>query len=103
MRARGRITRDKVRVRSRVGRRVKGSQKSAREGDVLLEEGLLVLCVHLGRLAERLVLDKGHVGREHHERLCRLVGVLLGTLPLLPDPALLDEKPEVLVGLRRVG
>ena len=71
-----------------------------RTGNVLLEEGLLVLGVDLGRLAERLVLDEGHVGREHHERLGRLVGVLLGALPVAPDPRLLDEKAEVLVRLR---
>lgn len=68
--------------------------------DLLLEESLLVLGVNLGGLAERLVLDEGHVGREHHERLGRLVGVLLGTLPVAPDPRLLDEQAEILVRLR---
>lgn len=49
--------------------------------NLLFEEGLLRLGVLSRVLLERLVLDQGHVGGQHHERLGLLVLVLSGTRP----------------------
>jgi hypothetical protein len=49
-------------------------------------------------LLELLVLDQGHVCRQHHEGLGRAVGELSGTAPLPPGPLLVKEQLEVVVG-----
>ena len=85
----------------------------------VLEEGIIILGVTLNMLLEGLVLDEGHVGRKHHERLRSLVLILIiptlairffpfsalkivtylsGTVPLLPLPLLLAEKTVVVIG-----
>lgn len=47
----------------------------------LLEEDIFRLGVLLSKLLERLVLDQGHVGRKHHQRLGLLVLVLGRSAP----------------------
>lgn len=49
-----------------------------------LEERVAVLGIALDVLPELLVLDEGNVGREHHQGLGGVVGVLGRTVPLLP-------------------
>lgn len=63
----------------------------------LLEEHIVVLGIPLNMLLELLILDKRNVSRKHHERLRGLVRELLGAVPLLLIPALLDKQTEELV------
>lgn len=64
----------------------------------VLEEGIVVLGVPLDVLLELLVLDQRHVGGKHHQGLGGLVRELLGTVPLLLIPVLLDQQTVELVG-----
>lgn len=64
----------------------------------VLEEELIVGGVLLNPLLELLVLDEGHVGGKHHEGLGLLVLKLLGAVPLLPLPLLVEEELVVVVG-----
>lgn len=69
----------------------------------VVEEGLAVLGVLFDVLLESLVLDQGHVGRQHHQALGGLVLVLLGSVPAAPSPLLLHQEPIVVVGQDRGG
>lgn len=63
----------------------------------VLEEELVVGGVLLNPLLESLVLDEGHVGGKHHEGLGLLVLILLGAVPLLPLPLLVEKELVVVV------
>ena len=63
----------------------------------LLKEYIVVFGIPLNMLLELLVLDKRNVTRKHHERLRGLVRELLGAVPLLLIPALLDKQTEELI------
>lgn len=73
---------------------LKQLEHSVRE---LAEEDIVVLGIPLGVLAEHLVLDDLHIGRQHHERLGLDILILLRTIPLLPGPLLLEQKLIVVV------
>jgi len=64
----------------------------------VLEEGIVVLGVLLDEGTELLVLDKSHVGWQHHKGLRSLVLVLLRAVPLSRVPLLLKQKSVVIVG-----
>lgn len=64
----------------------------------VLEEGIIVLCVHLGVLPEALVLDELHVSGQHHEALGLDILKLLGAVPLLVSPLLLEKELVVVIG-----
>lgn len=49
-------------------------------------------------LLERLVLDEGHVGGEHHQGSGGLIGELGRAVPLSGLPLLIDQQTEELVG-----
>ena len=68
------------------------------DGREVLEELVVGLGVALDVGLELLVLNEDHVGGQHHEGLGGLVLVLLGAVPLLPLPLLLDQQAEVVVG-----
>lgn len=63
----------------------------------LLEEHIAVLGIPLNMLLKLLVLDKRNISRKHHESLSGLVRELLGSVPLLLIPSLLDKQPEELI------
>lgn len=65
------------------------------------EEGIVILRVLLHHGAELLVLDEGHVGRQHHQGFGLGILELLGTVPFLPAPLLLEQQLVVVVGQRR--
>jgi hypothetical protein len=48
-----------------------------------LEEYIVVLGVSHDVLLELLVFNQSHIGGQHHQRLCGLVFVLLGSIPLI--------------------
>lgn len=54
----------------------------------VLEERIIVLRVLLNICLELLVLNQGHISRQHHQSLRLLVLELLWTIPLLPLPLL---------------
>lgn len=63
----------------------------------LLEESIAVLGIALDVLLEGLILDKGHISGQHHERGSGLVSVLKRAVPLLLVPLLLNKQTEELV------
>lgn len=80
---------------------LEGHSKLKQGGDCLgkvLEESIAVLGIQLGVLLEALVLNKLHVSGQHHEALGLDILKLLGTIPLLVRPLLLEEQLEVVVG-----
>ena len=64
----------------------------------VVKEFLLALRVLLNDRLEALVLDEGHVGRQHHQALGADILELLRALPLPPAPLLLEEELVVVVG-----
>ena len=62
-----------------------------------LEEDPVVLCVPLHMLLEARILDKGHISRQHHERLAPRILVLLRSVPLLPVPLLPQQQAEIII------
>merc|ERR1712113_502579 len=64
----------------------------------VVEELLLALRVLLNDRLKALVLNEGHVGRQHHQALSADVLELLWALPLPPAPLLLEQELVVVVG-----
>lgn len=64
----------------------------------VLEEEIVVGGILLDPGLELLVLDESHVGGKHHEGLGLLVLILLGAIPLLPLPLLVEKELVVVVG-----
>jgi hypothetical protein len=62
------------------------------------EKCLVVARIQLRVLAEALVFDELHVRGQHHQRLRLDVLELLGAVPLLVGPLLLEQQLEVVVG-----
>lgn len=63
----------------------------------VFEKRLFVGSISLDVRVESLVLDKSHIRGQHHNGLCCLVFVLLGTLPAPPAPLLLEQESVVVV------
>jgi hypothetical protein len=78
-------------------RHAKLKQRNDRIAKVL-EEKVVILGIHLGVLPEALVLDQLHISGQHHERLGLDVLELLGAVPLLVSPLLVEQQLVVVVG-----
>lgn len=67
-------------------------------GGEVLEEQVVVSGVLLNPRLESLVLNKDNIGGKHHEGLGGLVLILLGAVPLLLGPLLLEKEAVEVVG-----
>ena len=70
-----------------------------------LEKHLMISRIALHVRQERFILDQGHIGGQHHEGLGLEIFILLGPIPLLPAPFLVQQQAEVVVAddCRREG
>lgn len=73
-------------------------EKSGDNLGEIVEERIVILSVLLDPWHEALILDQNVIGWQHHQRLRLLILQLLWSIPLLPLPALLQQKSVVIVG-----
>ncbi len=67
----------------------------------IVEENLIILCIDFHVLSKRLIFDKLHIRGQHHQRLGLDIFKLLGPIPLLVLPLLLNQELEEVIRHRR--